>query len=125
MNGPSGFDLSASLRLPDQAGRSIRRLRGSVPVVIVAYASDPIAIPLEGAAGKSVRNDEVTVSVLEVAKDDNAGVTVEVEVAPNRPAGREPDPWNPVGASRFRDVPDGSGDRTAWNCSTPMGGSSP
>ncbi len=94
LNGPSGFDLFASLRLPDQAGRSIRRLRGSVPVVIVGYASDPLVIPLEGAAGKSVRNDEVTISVLEVARDDPAGVTVEMEVTPNRPAGREPDPWN-------------------------------
>ena len=101
LNGSSGFDLSASLRLPDQAGRSIRRLRGSVPVVIVAYASDPIAIPLEGAAGKSVRNDEVTVSVLEVARDDPGGVTVEVEVAPNRPAGHEPNPWNQSGPPDF------------------------
>jgi hypothetical protein len=94
LNGSSGFDLSAPLRLPDQAGRSIRRLRGSVPVVIVSYASDPIAIPLEGAAGKSVRNNEVTVSVLEVAKDDDTGVTVEVDVVSHRPAGREPDPRN-------------------------------
>ncbi len=101
LNGSSGFDISASLRLPDQAGRSIRRLRGSVPVVIVAYASDPIAIPLEGAVGKTVRNDEVTVTVLEVNKNDNAGVTVEVEVAPNRPAGREPNPWNPSGPPDF------------------------
>jgi hypothetical protein len=102
LNGSSDFGLAASLRLPDQAGRSIRRLRGSVPVVIVAYASDPIAIPLEGAAGKSVHNNEVTVTVLEVAKNDNAGVTaVEVEVAPHRPAGREPNPWNLSGPPDF------------------------
>ncbi len=100
LNGSSGFDLSATLRLPDQAGRSIRRLRGSVPVVIVAYASDPIAIPLEGAAGKSVRNNEVTVAVLEVARNDRTGMTVEVDVAPNRPAGREP-PRNPSGPPDF------------------------
>jgi hypothetical protein len=94
LNGPAGFDFSAFLRLTDPGGRSIRRLRGSVPVVTVAYASDPIVIPLEGAAGKSVRNNDVTVSVLEVARDDEPGVTVEVEVASNRPAVRQPDPWN-------------------------------
>jgi hypothetical protein len=101
LNGNSGFELSATLRLPDQAGRSIRRLRGSIPVVIVAYSSRPIVIPLEGAAGKSVRNDEVTVSVLEVAKDDNRGVTVEVEIVSNRPAGRGPDPGNRSGPPDF------------------------
>ena len=90
--GSSGFDFSASLRLPDQAGRSIRRLRGTIPVVIVAYASNPIAIPLEGAVGKSARDNEVTVNVLEVARDDNTGVTVEVEVAPNRPIRFDPIP---------------------------------
>ncbi len=101
LNGSSGFDLSTSLRLPDQAGRTIRRLRGSVPVVVVAYASNPIAIPLEGADGKSVRNDDVTVSVLEVARDDAGAVTVEVEVTPNRPDGHEPDPWNRSGPPDF------------------------
>jgi hypothetical protein len=94
LNGPSGFELTASLRLPDLAGRSIRRLRGSIPVAIVAYASDPLRIPLEGAAGKSVRNDEATVGVLEVTRDENAGVTVEVEVIPNGPARHENEPWN-------------------------------
>jgi hypothetical protein len=99
--GPSGFDLSASLRLPDPAGRSIRRLRGSVPVVVVGYASEPIVIPLKGAAGKSVRNDEVTVSVLEVSSDGTTGLTVEVEVTPNRPSGHEPTPWNPSAPPDF------------------------
>ena len=99
--GSSGFDFSASLRLTDQAGRSIRRLRGTIPVVIVAYASNPIAIPLEGAVGKSARDNEVTVNVLEVARDDNTGVTVEVEVVPNRPIGFDPDPWNQSGPPDF------------------------
>jgi hypothetical protein len=89
LNGSSGFDLSVSLQLPDQSAHSIRRLRGSVPVVVVAHATNPLVIPLQGAAGKSVRNDEVTVSVLEVDRDDQAGVTVEVEVIPNRPAPSE------------------------------------
>ena len=101
LNGESGFALSAWLRLADQAGRSIRRFRGSIPVVIVAYSSRPLVIPLEGAAGKSVHNDEVTVSVLEVARDENAGVTVEVEVTPNRPAPPESDLWTRPGPPDF------------------------
>lgn len=91
LNGNSGFELSAGLRLPDQASRSIRRLRGSIPVVIVAYSSRPIVIPLEGAAGKSLGNDEATVIIIEVDHNDNAGVTVEVEVIPRGPAPPEPD----------------------------------
>jgi hypothetical protein len=43
----------------------------------------------------------VTVSVIEVDQNDNRGVTVEVEVTPNRPAGREPDPWNRSGPPDF------------------------
>ena len=101
LNGSSGFETSASLRIPDLAGRSIRRLRGSIPVVIVAYATNPIAIPLEGAAGKSARNDEATVSVIEVARDENAGVTVEVEVTPNGPAPPESDLWTRRGPPDF------------------------
>jgi hypothetical protein len=107
LNGPSSFELSASLRLPDLAGRSIRRLRGSIPVAVVAYASDPIRIPLEGDAGKSVRNDEVTVGVLEVARDENAGVTVEVEVIPNRPDTRGLVPRNQSGPLDLAPFPAG------------------
>ncbi len=101
LNGSTGFDFSATLRLPDQEGRSIRRLRGSVPVVVVGYASDPIALPLEGGAGKSARNDDVTVSILEVSRDDNTGVTVEVEVVSNRSDGRENVSWNHPGPPDF------------------------
>jgi hypothetical protein len=101
LNGPTGFDFSASLRLPDQEGRSIRRLRGSVPVVVVGYASDPIVLSLGEGAGKSARNDDVTVTILDVVRDDNTGVTVEVEVDPNRPGGQERVPWNRPGPPDF------------------------
>jgi hypothetical protein len=101
LNGTSSFDFSASLRLPDHDSRSIRRLRGSVPVVIVAYASAPIVIPLEGAVGKSLRKDDVTVSVIEVDRNDPSGVTVEVEVVPDRPAAGAPDPSTRSGTPDF------------------------
>ena len=69
--------------------------------MIVAYATHPIAIPLEGAAGKSARNDEVSVSIIEVDRDENAGVTVEVEVTPNGPAAPESDLWTRPGPPDF------------------------
>ena len=98
LNGSTGFDLSASLRIPDLAGRSIRRLRGSIPVVIVAYAANPIAIPLEGAAGKSARNDEVSVSVIEVARDENAGRDGRGRGHPQRARSPPIRPLDPAGA---------------------------
>ncbi len=85
LNGPAGFDLFVPLRLPEVPGRSIRRFRGSVPVVVVAHAPDPIVLPLPGSVGKSARDDEVTVTVHEVATDAGGGVTVEVGVVPHRP----------------------------------------
>ena len=88
LNGFTGFDVGATLRLIDPSTRSIQRLRGSIPVTIVAYARNPIVIPLEGAAGKSVRLKDVTVSVLEVVTDANGTTTVEVGVVSNEPADR-------------------------------------
>ena len=88
LNGFTGFGAGLTLRLVDPTARSIQRLRGSIPVTIVAYARNPIVIPLAGAAGKTVRNKDVTVSVLEVVTDANGSTTVEVGVVSNEPADR-------------------------------------
>ena len=110
LNGSSGFDTWASVRLPDQSDRSIRRLRGSIPAVVVAHSSRPIVIPLEGAAGKSFRNDEATVSVIEVDRNAENGVTVEVEVIPNGPAPPESDLWTRRGPPDFATLRMGQGE---------------
>lgn len=95
LNGSSGFPLSASLGVPDPAARAIRRLRGTLPVVAVAYASDPIVIPLDGAIGGAVRRDDLTIAVVAVERGEGQ-VTVEVEVAPDRPPNLRPEPYNPT-----------------------------
>lgn len=102
LNGPAGFEISSSLSLPDMAVRSIRRLRGSVPVVMVARASDPIAIPLEGSAGKSAGTDEVTIRILAVPRAQGGGIaSVEIEVINNRPERPGYRAWDPKAPPDF------------------------
>ncbi len=86
--GPAGFNLVAALRLPEGPSRSLRRLRGSIRVAVIGRVADPPTIRLSGAAGKSVRNDEVTMTVRKVKADPEQGVTVQLDVTANRPIRR-------------------------------------
>ena len=47
--------IGAPLNRPDNPGRTIRILRGSVPLRITARQPDPLVVPLATAAGKSFR----------------------------------------------------------------------
>jgi hypothetical protein len=61
--------LTIPLRHPGPAGRSIKTLRGSVPVVVSARTPDPLVIPLAGAAGKTFRAADASLTIHEVNDD--------------------------------------------------------
>lgn len=53
------------LRAPERPGTTIERLEGFVPLQVAMRRSDPLAIPLADAAGKTFANDELSLRVQE------------------------------------------------------------
>ncbi|HEX8202895.1 MAG TPA: hypothetical protein VF590_20635 [Isosphaeraceae bacterium] len=66
---PSSLQLQVPLKLPEAPGRSVRVLRGSIPLAVSAPRPNPLLIPLAGAAGKTFRSGDSALTVHEV-KDD-------------------------------------------------------
>ena len=88
-NGLGGpMTLTIPLRYPEPAGRAIRRLRGTVPVTVAARKSDPLVIPLAGAAGRTFHSADASVTVVAVRSDPNEPQsTIELTVRPRGPEG--------------------------------------
>ena len=74
--GGVAIQTTLSLKFPDRAGRTIKTLRGVVPVALTARKGDPLVIPLAEARGKSYHNADATVTVHEVTAGGNLGQTV-------------------------------------------------
>lgn len=55
--------LNGLLTYPEKAGRSIKRLKGVVPLSVATRKSDPIVIPLANSAGKSFQAGETTILI--------------------------------------------------------------
>jgi hypothetical protein len=62
----SSLHLQAPLLRPENPGRTVKSLRGVLPVLVATRKPGPLVIPLNGAAGKSFRNDEVSIAVDDV-----------------------------------------------------------
>ena len=62
----STLQLHVPLKAPDLPGQSIRTLRGLLPIMVATRKPDPLVIPLQGAAGKSFRNGDVDLSILDI-----------------------------------------------------------
>jgi hypothetical protein len=87
--------LRAPLQRPENAGSTIRSLRGKVPLGITARRPDPLVVPLSGAAGKTFDKGDVRVTVHEVRSDlNNRRRQVELTVVVGR-AGGDPSPAEP------------------------------
>ncbi len=56
-------NLTAHLHRPETPGKLIKTLRGTVEVSVTSPRSDPLVIPLEGAAGKAFQDDDRRVVV--------------------------------------------------------------
>ena len=71
----AGFAIGASANLtirlhrPEAPGKLIKTLRGTVEVAVAAPRSNPLVIPLEGAAGKTFQNDDRRVVVNSIDTD--------------------------------------------------------
>ena len=63
--------VRAPLIRPENPGRTIKVLRGVVPLKITARQPDPLVIPLASAAGKSFDKGDLHVVVHEVRSDAN------------------------------------------------------
>jgi hypothetical protein len=68
MDGPIG-NLTIHLHRPETPGKIIKTLRGTVEASVTASRSNPLVIPLEGAAGKTFQNDERRAVVTSIDAD--------------------------------------------------------
>ncbi len=63
--------VGAPLNRPEHPGRTIKILRGSVPLRITARQPDPLVVPLATAAGKAFDSGDLHVLIHEVRLDPN------------------------------------------------------
>jgi hypothetical protein len=64
------------LKYPERPGRWIRRLRGTIPLVVAARQAEPLVIPLADAGGKTFRRGDLTVSVGSIRPEPNEAQTL-------------------------------------------------
>jgi hypothetical protein len=81
----SGSNIQSAVYLsrPERPGRTIRRLRGVMPLAVASRKADPLVVPLAGAAGKTFVGDDATLIVHSLRTDPNdAQLTLEMTVMP-------------------------------------------
>jgi hypothetical protein len=66
---------SIELQRPETPGTLIKNLRGTLDVSVTARQSDPLVIPLAGAAGKTFHNDALHVVVRGLTRIRPSGAT--------------------------------------------------
>jgi hypothetical protein len=74
-NGSTSLQFPVPLSMPAEPGRWIKRLRASVPVVILARKETPLVVPLDQ-TGKTFKNGEATIQVHSVKRDPNQPFTL-------------------------------------------------
>lgn len=75
--------VQAALTRPEQPGKTIRKLRGILPLTVTTRKPGPLTIKLEGAAGQTFRNEDVAVTVADVRPLGNTRQTsIEMSVRP-------------------------------------------
>lgn len=63
--------LRAPLNRPENPGRTIKILRGTIPLRVISRQSDPLVVPLADAAGKSFEKGELHLAIHELRNDAN------------------------------------------------------
>jgi hypothetical protein len=79
--------LRVDLKYPEQPGKVIKRMRGSIPVTVSARKDDPLLIPLAESKGRTFRNSDVSVQVQDIRPEPNLhGTAIDISIRPNAPA---------------------------------------
>ena len=68
----AGFDANLYLKTPDPAARSIRRLKGAVPLVMWGRREQVLTVPLVDSEGRTFRGSGVSLKVLKRTTDGPA-----------------------------------------------------
>lgn len=80
----SALQLNALLRRPEQPGRAIKKLRGLLPIMVATRKPDPLVVAIQGAAGKSFNNEDVSLSIIDVRSNPATHQTsIDVVVRPS------------------------------------------
>ncbi len=84
MNAMTSLQTQVALVYPDQPGRTIKRLRGSMPVILAARKDEPLVIMLDQAKGKTFQSDEVAITIHDVGEGPNnqPGISIDLTLRP-------------------------------------------
>lgn len=91
------LQLLVGLRRPESPGRTIRLLRGAIPVSVATRRPNPVVVALDGAGPKTGQNEDVSLVVNDgklVAGPAGGPATLDLTITPNpaRPTSPAPDP---------------------------------
>ncbi len=84
--GPGQQAYQAALSYPEGGARSIKTLKGTIPIIIAARRSDPVLIDLKESIGKKITIESVVVTIHDVQTLDDKKTTIDVSFE----AGGEP-----------------------------------
>lgn len=95
------IQMPVHLHLPDQPGKTLKKLRGVLPVTVSARKPDPLVIPLgKESVGKTYRSSDVSITLHQVAGDaNNQRSTIDISVHPL--GNTAPDPGPNLGRPDF------------------------
>jgi hypothetical protein len=83
MSGPV-IQLQVQFQRPENPGRTIKKLRGVIPVSVCSRSPEPLVVPLDQGAGKRFANDDVEVTLQGIRKTTNPPQTfLELSVKSN------------------------------------------
>jgi hypothetical protein len=89
--GSPAIHMRVDLKYPAQPGRLIKRLKGTVPVIVAARKEDPLVVPLADAKGKTFRNSEMSLVVHDIKPEPELRRTqIELSVRHSTPATESP-----------------------------------
>jgi hypothetical protein len=76
--GPGQQAYQTALAYPEGGARSIKTLKGTIPIIIAARRSDPVLIDLKESIGKKITIESVIVTIHEVQTLDDKKTTIDV-----------------------------------------------